>query len=167
MWIPSWEVRVSALFPVNLLLALAWVAVTGSFTLLNLLFGFGLGALGIWLIREQVQAQSYFGRARRTVGLAALFLYELVISSLRVAWIVIHPRMPLRPGIIAFPLRVKRDAEITLLANLITLTPGTLSIDVSEDRRFLYIHAVDVPDSEALKREIASGFERKIIEVFE
>lgn len=157
----------SVLFPVNLLLALAWVAVTGSFSLLNLLFGFALGALSLWLIREQVGAQSYFGRARRVVGLAALFLYELVISSVRVAWMVIHPRISLRPGIIAFPLQVTRDAEITLLANLITLTPGTLSVDVSPDRRFLYIHAVDVPDSEALKRDIASGFERKIIEAFQ
>ena len=155
------------LFPVNLLLALAWVAVTGSFTLINLLFGFVLGAASLWLIRDQVDAHTYFGRARRVVGLAALFLYELVVSSIRVAWIVLHPRMPLRPVIIAYPLRVTRDAEITLLANLITLTPGTLSVDVSEDRRFLYIHAVDVPDSEALKREIAQGFERRIIEAFQ
>lgn len=155
------------LFPVNLLLAFAWAAVTGSFSFVNLLFGFALGALGLWLIRDRVGTVAYFNRARRVVGLAALFFYELVISSVRVAWIVIHPRMPIRPGIIAYPLQVTRDTEITLLANLITLTPGTLSVDVSEDRRFLYIHAIDVPDAEALKRDIASGFERKIIEAFE
>lgn len=155
------------LFPVNLLLAFAWAAVTGNFTFANLLFGFALGALSLWLIRDRVGTVAYFGRARRVVTLGLLFLYELVISSIRVAWIVLNPRMPIRPGIIAFPLQVTRDAEITLLANLITLTPGTLSVDVSEDRRFLYIHAIDVPDAERLKREIASGFERKIIEAFE
>ncbi|RAI32921.1 Na+/H+ antiporter subunit E, partial [Rhodoplanes roseus] len=70
------------------------------------------------------------------------------------------------PGLIAYPLRVNRDFEITLLANLITLTPGTLSVDVSEDRRTLYIHAIDVPDPDQLKRDIAQGFERKILEAF-
>jgi multicomponent Na+:H+ antiporter subunit E len=155
-----------ALFPVNLMLALAWAAVTGSFTLVNLIFGFVLGAIGLWIIRSQVGTEAYFGRARRVVGLGVTFFYELVLSSIRVAWIVVQPRMPIRPGIIAFPLRVDRDFEITLLANLITLTPGTLSVDVSDDRRFLYIHAIDVPDAEALKRDIAEGFERKIMEAF-
>lgn len=155
-----------ALFPVNLMLALAWAAVTGSFTLVNLIFGFVLGAISLWIIRSQVGTETYFGRARRVVGLGVTFFYELVLSSIRVAWIVVQPRMPIRPGIIAFPLRVDRDFEITLLANLITLTPGTLSVDVSEDRRFLYIHAIDVPDAEALKTEIAEGFERKIMEAF-
>ncbi len=70
----------------------------------------------------------------------------------------------IRPAIIAFPLTVTSDAEITLLANLITLTPGTLSVDVSEDRRFLYVHAIDVGDREALIREIRDGFEKKVME---
>jgi multicomponent Na+:H+ antiporter subunit E len=63
-------------------------------------------------------------------------------------------------------LTVDRDLEITLLANLITLTPGTLSVDVSEDRRTLYVHALDCSDPQATKRAIASGFERKIMEAF-
>jgi multicomponent Na+:H+ antiporter subunit E len=72
----------------------------------------------------------------------------------------------LRPGIIAFPLTVTRDAEITVLANLITLTPGTLSVDVSEDRRILYVHAIDASNKDALIREIARGFETKVKEAF-
>ena len=76
-------------------------------------------------------------------------------------------KMQLNPGFVAFPLSITKDAEITLLANLITLTPGTLSVDVSEDRKFIYVHAIDVPDPEALKRDIAEGFERKIKEAFE
>ena len=154
------------LFPINVLLALLWMAVTGAFNLPNFLFGFALGAVGLLLIREQVGARGYLGRARRIASLVALFLVELMKSALRVAWIAVQPRMPLRPGIIAYPLRVDRDFEITLLANLITLTPGTLSIDVSADRRFLYIHPIDVPDPDALRRDIASGFERRILEAF-
>jgi multicomponent Na+:H+ antiporter subunit E len=72
----------------------------------------------------------------------------------------------LAPGFIAFPLTARSDAEITLLANLITLTPGTLSVDVSDDRSTLYIHAITVGDKQALIADIAKSFEARVIEVF-
>jgi len=156
----------ATLFPLNLALALAWAAVTGSFSLLNLLFGFALGSAALLLIREQADVLAYLGRLYRVASLAALFLYELMKSAIRVAWLVVQPKMPLHPGLIAYPLTVDRDFEIALLANLITLTPGTLSVDVSPDRRTLYIHAIDVPDPEAARRDIRDGFERKILEAF-
>ena len=154
------------LYLVNILMALAWAAVTGSFEVINLLFGFALGAVALSLIREQVGSVGYFSRARRVVALMALFIYELVLSAVRVAMLVLKPNMNLKPGIIAYPLKVDRDLEITLLANLITLTPGTLSVDVSDDRRFLYVHALDCSDPEATREDIADGFERKILEAF-
>lgn len=95
--------------------------------------------------------------------LIALFIKELVLSALQVAWLVVQPKLRLRPGFIAFPLTVTSDVQITLLANLITLTPGTLSVDVSEDRKTLFIHAIDVPDREALIGRIAAGFETRIL----
>lgn len=99
------------------------------------------------------------------LALIGLFVRELVLSALRVAWLVVQPKPRLHPGIIAYPLTVTTDAQITLLANMITLTPGTLSIDVSDDRRTLYIHAIDVTDREALIGSIAAGFETKILGV--
>tara|TARA_R110002020_G_scaffold39991_8_gene118349 strand:+ start:1761 stop:2234 length:474 start_codon:yes stop_codon:yes gene_type:complete len=155
-----------SLFLVNVLLALAWSAVTGSFTFLNFAFGFVLAIFALSLIREQVGSIGYFSRARRVISLFLLFLYELVLSAWRVAVIVLSPRMNLKPGIFAYPLRVDRDFEITILANLITLTPGTLSVDVSDDRRTLYVHAMDASDPDATRRDIADGFERKIMEAF-
>jgi multicomponent Na+:H+ antiporter subunit E len=154
------------LYLVNVLMALAWAAVTGSFSLVNLIFGFALGALALSLIREQVGSMGYFSRGRRVLALMALFVYELVLSAIRVAILVLTPDMKLKPGIFAFPLRVDRDFEITLLANLITLTPGTLSVDVSDDRRFLYVHALDCSDPDQTREDIADGFERKIMEAF-
>jgi multicomponent Na+:H+ antiporter subunit E len=74
--------------------------------------------------------------------------------------------MELRPGIFAYPLKVDRNFEITLLANLITLTPGTLSVDVSSDRKTLFVHAIDCSDPDQTRRDIADGFERKILEAF-
>ena len=155
----------SRLFLLNGVLALSWVAVTASFTTLNFLFGFVLGSFALWLVRDNIGAGSYFGRARRLCSLALLFLKELVLSAVRVAKLSLRRDMStLRPGFIAYQLTVDRDAEITLLANLITLTPGTLSVDVSDDRKTLYIHAIDVDNIEALRDDIANGFERKIME---
>ena len=156
-----------SLFLANVLLALAWVAVTGILSALNLAFGFVLGALALSLIREQVGSVGYLSRLRRIVSLFALFLYELVASSVRVARLVLSPSMDVAPGIFAYPLKLRRDQEIALLANMITLTPGTLSVDVSEDRRTLYVHAMDCRDPDAARADIADGFERKIMEAFE
>lgn len=150
-------------------LALIWTAISGSFSLANLVLGAIIGLIAMWVIRERVSHPGLSKRLLKIVSLALLFLYELLMSSIRVAILVLSPRLDrrLQPGIIAFPLTAKSDEEITLLANLITLTPGTLSVDVSEDRKFIYVHAIAVPDREALIADIANGFERKIIEVFE
>ncbi|WP_350333355.1 Na+/H+ antiporter subunit E [Coralliovum pocilloporae] len=156
----------TGLFLINVLMAIAWGAVTGSFDPVNLLFGFVLSMLALLLIREQIGTVGYFRRARKITGLAGLFLYELVLSAVRVFVIVIRPDMNLKPAVFAYPLTVDRDFEITLLANLITLTPGTLSVDVSEDRKTLFVHAVDGADVDATIADIRNGFERKIMEAF-
>ncbi|MBB4303796.1 multicomponent Na+:H+ antiporter subunit E [Rhodobium orientis] len=155
-----------ALYLINILLAIMWAAVGGSFTLVNILFGFALGSLALLIIREQAGTVAYVKRSYKVVALALLFLYELVLSALKVARVVLSPKMRLSPGIFAYPLTIDRDFEITLLANLITLTPGTLSVDVSDDRKVLYVHALDIPDVDAAIADIRNGFERKIMEAF-
>lgn len=101
----------------------------------------------------------------RWLALLASVLAGLVRGAISVGWLALQPRPRLRPAIIAYPLTVRTDAQITLLANMITLTPGTLSIDVSEDRRTLYIHVLDVADHEALINEVAAGFETRVLGV--
>lgn len=154
------------LFLVNVILSLIWAAISGSFALGNLIFGFALASFALFLIREQVGSVGYFSRLRRIISLLLLFLYEMVLSAFRVAALVLQPKIDLKPGIIAYELKVDRDVEITLLANLITLTPGTLSVDVSADRSKLFIHALDCSDPDQIRRDIADGFERKILEAF-
>lgn len=157
----------TGMFLINVLLAVAWVFITGGFSVLNGVFGFVLGLAALSLIREQVGTVGYVRRIRRVTALASLFLYELLLSALRVFKLVLTPDLSkLEPGFVAYPLTVDRDYEISMLANLITLTPGTLSVDVSDDRRTLYIHAIHVPDPEELRTDIANGFERKILEAF-
>lgn len=101
----------------------------------------------------------------RWLALIGLFLRELVLSALQVALLAVRPRLALRPAIIAYPLTVSTDAQITLLANLITLTPGTLSVDVSNDRRTLFIHVLDLADRDRLVGRIAAGFEARVLGV--
>ncbi|NVK33173.1 MAG: Na+/H+ antiporter subunit E [Rhodobacteraceae bacterium] len=156
----------TGLFLINLLMSLAWGAVTGNFDPVNLVFGFALGSAALYLIREQVGTVPHFTRTFKAVSLCGLFLYELCVAAFRVAWLVMQPKIDVSPGVIAMPLDVKRDFEITLLANMITLTPGTLSVDVSDDRGTLYVHCLDVPDPQKTIDEIKNGFERKIMEVF-
>ncbi|KZK81653.1 Na(+)/H(+) antiporter subunit E [Pseudovibrio sp. W64] len=156
----------NTVFLMNLLLAAAWGAVTGSFTPLNLIFGFILSSIALFLIREQIAFRDYFQRGGKILILAGSFFKELVLSSWRVLMIVIKPKINLHPGIIAVPLSVSEDFEITLLANMVTLTPGTLSVDVSEDRKVLFVHCLNVPDPEETIDGIKNGFERQILEAF-
>jgi len=152
-----------------IVLAVGWAAITSSFAIGNLVLGAAIAAAALFPVRRQIAHTTMFRKTGRIVSLAGLFVVELMLSAIRVAALVVRPDLNqrIRPAFIAFPLTATKDAEITLLANLITLTPGTLSVDVSDDRRVLYVHAIDAADREAVVRDIAKGFERKVIEVFE
>src|SRR5690606_37556467 len=89
-------------FLVNLILALLWTAVTGSFSLANLVFGFLLAAFAIYLVREQTGAKSYINRLVLITRLILLFIKELVKSAYKVALTVLSPTMELKPGFIAY-----------------------------------------------------------------
>ncbi|WP_284757629.1 Na+/H+ antiporter subunit E [Agrobacterium sp. fls2-241-TYG-188a] len=155
------------LFLPGLLFTIVWLAISGSFTIPNLVFGIVVAALSLSMVRHQwSESSTYWRRVPAILFLALLFLKELALSAWTVARLVLTPKMELKPGIFAYPLKLDTDFEITLLANLITLTPGTLSVDVSEDRSKLYVHALDCSDVEATKRSIADGFERRIMEAF-
>jgi multicomponent Na+:H+ antiporter subunit E len=144
---------------------LVWAGVTGSAEPANLVFGLLLGLVALWLVREE-DPDAARVRPLKVLGLVGLFVWELLKSGVRVAAIAIRPNLNLHSAVIAYPLTVDRDFEITLLANLITLTPGTLSVDVSADRRLLYIHCIDVEDHAAVIADIRQGFESKILEAF-
>jgi multicomponent Na+:H+ antiporter subunit E len=102
----------------------------------------------------------------KILSLALLFLRELIVSAIRVSLLALRPRLRLHPAIVSYPLSVSSDLEITVLANLITLTPGTLSINVSDDRKTLAIHCIDAESGEAAIDEISGGFESRILEAF-
>ncbi len=151
----------------NLLLALAWTVSTGQFTVPNLLVGLVLGYLILRFARRALGPSKYFYKVPQVVGFAFFYLWQLVLSNLRVAYDVITPTHYMQPGVISVPLDARTDAEITLLANLITLTPGTLSLDLSADRRTLYVHAMYIDNREVdlARRQIKEGLERRVLEL--
>jgi multicomponent Na+:H+ antiporter subunit E len=162
----------------NLLLALAWVAVNGAYGLADWIVGLLFGFLVIWLswrvfFDEPFSFRAYFRFNSRNpllmlwrwLGFFWFGFVEVVKSNIAVTRAVLAPKLDLDPGIVAIPLDLKSDAGITTLANLITLTPGTVTLDVSSDRKTLYIHAFSVGDVEALRRDTKAAFERRVQEL--
>jgi len=152
-------------FLLNLLLALLWAAVVGSVDPAHLLTGFVVGYGVLWLARPVLGPTRYFGKLIEALRFVTFFVYELVLSNQRVAWDVLTPKAYRRPGVVAVPLDAESDVEITLLANLVTLTPGSLSLDIAPDRSCLYVHAMFVDDVEQLRRDVKEGFERRVLEL--
>ncbi|MFO7908463.1 Na+/H+ antiporter subunit E [Vreelandella aquamarina] len=150
----------------NLLLGLAWVMLSGDFSGLNLLVGLVFGYISLVLIEPQLASlKGYPARVPRIIGFVGFFLKELIQANLRVAFDVLTPPWHMRPGVIAMPLNAKTEMEITMVANLISLTPGTLSLDVSDDRKVLYIHAMFLDDEEGLRRNLKE-MEHRALELF-
>jgi multicomponent Na+:H+ antiporter subunit E len=152
----------------HVLLTLIWAALTGDFGPLNLMAGSIIGYGTLWLTKRPFGGEEYFRKSRRALKFVLVVSWELMLANIKVARTVLTtPLAELRPGIIAVPLDVKSDVEITMLANLITLTPGTLSLDVSDDRRVLYVHTIELEDAEAFRQSMKGGFERLVREMFE
>ena len=152
-------------FLTNILLTFVWVALSGDFSFENYLFGFVLNFHILWLISFKKKKSKYFIIVPKLLILLISFVYELIKANIEVAYEVITPKFKMTPGIVMIPLDVKSNIGITLLANMISLTPGTLSIDVSNDRKVLFVHAMYLKDKNKFIKGIKQGFERRILEI--
>ena len=158
----------------NILLTVVWLVLTFEITVGNMIFGFALSFFIIGLTERTIGTQrrisapprtNYFSRTIRIILFIGFFFGELVKASVQVLLSVLNPSL-LRPGVIAIPLDLRTDFQITLLGNLITLTPGTLTLDVSTDRKVIYVHSIRVDDPEKFRQEIKDGFEKRILDIF-
>lgn len=151
----------------NILLALVWAAVQGDFSLSSLVAGYLAGyvilaALG----RGGVVSTRFAGRVASFFALAWFFVWELLLANIRVAIDVLWPDYDMRPAVVGIPLDVTRDAEILLLSALINITPGSVTLDLSDDRRTLYVHVMHMDDVESTRRQIKEGYERRVVRLF-
>ena len=141
-------------------LTLVWALLWGDFAPANLLAGLGISLFVVLVARPTgvsgMQLTSFHPVS--AVVFVAYFLIELVKSSLEVAWEVITPRPRRNRAIIAVPMHVDTDGLVTLVGNAITLTPGTLTVDVrrpsDDDPPVLYVHALHFTDVDALRRQV-------------
>lgn len=105
-------------------------------------------------------------RLFRLIRFLLLYVKEIILSNLYVAYDIITPDYFMKPGVIALPLEVETDFQIFLVANLITMTPGTLSIDVSTDRKTLYVHAMYIEDEDDVRRALKESIEDAVLKLY-
>lgn len=149
----------------NIGLAIIWMLLKSDFSPVQFLIGYVVGVILLYVLRRFLTFDFYFRRVVAIVKLIILFLWELILANIDVVKIVLSPKLDIQPGIIAVPTKLKTDWEVTILASLITLTPGTLSMYFSEDGKTIYVHSIHVPDKEAMIKQIHDTFERAIMEV--
>lgn len=150
-----------------------WLALTGSFRLENLAIGI-FGSLFIAFVTGDLFTKNphkfyNFSRYFYFAYYIPVFVWEMIKANLDVAYRVLHPGLPIRPGIVKVKTNLKSEAGRTFLANSITLTPGTLSVDIDEENGFLYIHWIWVKDTDIEKATelIVRRFEKILARIFE
>lgn len=148
----------------NVGLALVWMLLIGDFSLRSLIVGLLLGYLVMRLFPRALGTAPYVRSLHAGLGFTLYFLRELTFANVQVALFALSPRPPLRPVIVAVPLRMRSDTHRTLLAATITLMPGTVAMGFSEDGHTLYAHAIGTADAEGARRSI-QGTETQILNV--
>jgi multicomponent K+:H+ antiporter subunit E len=154
-------------FPgMSLVLWAVWLLLVNRITVDHVL----LGALLGWLIPQVTRlfwpTVPRLRRLDRFLAFLALVHWDILVANVTVARLILGPSSKLRPAFVELPLDLDNDFAITVLANTISLTPGTVSADVSEDRKTLLVHVLDVDDEQALIRHIKYRYERPLREVF-
>ncbi|AUJ26193.1 Na+/H+ antiporter subunit E [Virgibacillus dokdonensis] len=150
---------------INLIIAFMWMFLSESYSVPSFFAGYLLGILLLFLLRRFIPDTFYFRRVVKIVSLIFLFIKELLSSNIEIVKLVYSPKPNFEPAIFELPTELKSNWEITLLANLISLTPGTLSVAVSRDNTKLFIHGMDIHDNNEAIGSIKNTFEKAIMEV--
>ena len=150
---------------INLALTGLWVLITGDASFVNAGAGFVISFFLLLWLWPRAAGRQYFRKVPQTLSFVLYFLWQLTKSSLQVARevVALHPRR--RPVILSVPLTATTDAEVTLLMNLITLTPGTVVIDHDSTRQQMLIHAMFAEDPDQVRCQIQEGFEKRVLEL--
>ncbi|MDS9472789.1 Na+/H+ antiporter subunit E [Sporosarcina pasteurii] len=149
----------------NFFIAVVWMFLSSSMTVTTFVIGYIIGLILLIMMRRFFTESLYFEWLWAAFKLTLLFIRELTLSNIDVLRVVLRPKLNIQPRIFALPTELKRDWEITLLSSLITLTPGTVVVHVSDDQKTLYVHAIDADDVQDAIDSIKNTFEKAIKEV--
>lgn len=153
-------------FVVNLVIAGVWMFLQQTLAWENFVVGYFIGLLVMYFAVRRLNSPLYMQYVLAFIKLAVIFLLEVVRSGVRVSYLILHPSLPVSPGLVAVPLDVTSDEAITVFAGMITMAPGSISVELSDDRRFLYVHALEASDPHKAAAFFKNAFERHIMEVF-
>lgn len=154
-------------FLLNLAMAMVWELLFPEWTLAAFLVGYAIGAIILTIVYSREPKNFYLYRLYKAFILLLIFFKEVILSGLNVFRYAFMPLSRLKPGIIKMEVDFENEAELVLISNMITLTPGTMTLEISPDNKTIYIHALDCSDPEALIDSVRKTFEKPIKEVAE
>ncbi len=144
-------------------IAAIWILLHGSATPGHFFVGLVMAILIIRFLKKSYYQDRTFFRIGSYFRYLRSFTWELLVANLQVLKIVLAPRIAIRPGIIPYKTACKTPLGVTMLANSITLTPGTLSVDVSEDHETIFVHTLDIDHPDEVIASIRKGLEQPIV----
>ncbi|AXF57274.1 Na+/H+ antiporter subunit E [Salicibibacter kimchii] len=150
---------------INLLIAFLWVTLQDDWSLPTFTLGYLLGLAIVFLLRRFFNEKFYLHRVWAIFVLFLIFLWELIHSTIVVTGQILRPKLNITPGVFKLETELESNWEITTLALLFMLTPGSVVIEVSPDRRTFYMHAMDIPISSDMVLASHVRFEKAIMEV--
>ena len=151
----------------NVLIAFVWLFLDTSYSVADFAIGFVLGAIITGFYAKLSGSRDfYLNRFLKFLKFLLVCLYELYVACFQVLVLVLTPKLNLKPGIIRMEVDLPTDFQLVFLASLINLTPGTLTLEVSSDKKTLYIHALNINDAKEIIGSIRRSFENSIREVW-
>ena len=158
------------LFPhphLTLLLALIWLGLVNSLAIGQIILGAFLGWAIVWLSREFLLNVPHIRRPFALIGFILKVFYDIVVANVQVARLVLGPSERLQPAFVEVPMCIEDEFLLSILACVVSLTPGTVSAGLSADHKTLLLHGLDVPDREALIAEVKQRYEAPLMEIFQ
>lgn len=148
----------------NLIIALLWMLLHDVWDSLTFAMGYVLGILLIFTLRRFFPTPFYGKKVIAVLMLMYIFIREIIKSSFVIIGQIISPQIKIQPGVIKMETALKGDWELTTLCCLITLTPGSVVIEVAPEEGILYIHVMELADFDGFITQ-TRGFEKAILEV--
>ena len=150
---------------INIVIGILWMFFSGGYNHEYFFVGFFWGLVVIFIFRKHLGPIFYPTYIYKWLKLILMFLWELLKADYNVLVMMFKPKLDVNPKIFEYPLEVTKPWQITLLANMITLTPGTLTVNVAHNNKSLFIHCLDTNDVAKEIAGIKSSFEKAILEV--
>lgn len=149
------------------ILAVVWMLLQNNVSAGMAVFGLILGIIIPWSTSVWWPDTPKGFRLGRMITYSLIVIWDIIVANIEVAWIVLTvPNTKLKPAWVAIPLELREPEAITLLAGTITLTPGTVSADLSDQGHSLLVHVLHTDDPEAVRDDIKTRYERRLLEIF-